>query len=79
MSLIGKSFENYLATKVLLAILGFLMGPILLHSGSAWPVSRSRSSIPVWLGLILAVIFFLLPDLEVKQKADAADGTSGTR
>ncbi len=27
LSLIGKSFENYLATKVLLALLGFLAGP----------------------------------------------------
>ena len=70
LSLIGKSFENYLATKVLLAILGFLIGPILLLLLSLAGFQLSFV-IPIWLGLILAVFFFLLPDLEVKQKADA--------
>src|ERR1700729_581883 len=29
LSLIGKSFENYLATKVLLGLFGFIIGPLL--------------------------------------------------
>jgi tight adherence protein C len=70
LSLIGKSFENYLATKVLLAIFGFLLGPILLLFATLAGFHVSFV-IPVWLGLVLAGVFFLLPDLEVKQKADA--------
>jgi tight adherence protein C len=70
LSLIGKSFENYLATKVLLGVFGLLLGPILLLfariAGFDIPFV-----IPVWLGLVLAIIFFFLPDLEVKQKSDA--------
>lgn len=70
LSLIGKSFENYLATKVLLALFGFLMGPLvlILLNLAGFHISFV---LPVWLGLVLAVVFFLLPDLEVKQKADA--------
>jgi Flp pilus assembly protein TadB len=70
LSIIGKSFENYLATKVLLGLFGFLFGPLLLIllgvAGFHIPFV-----IPVWLGLALAGIFFFLPDLEVKQKSDA--------
>jgi tight adherence protein C len=68
--LIGKSFENYLATKVLLAILGFLLGPILLVMLGLVGFHLSLV-IPIWLSLVLAAAFFFLPDLEVKQKADA--------
>jgi len=70
LSIIGKSFENYLATKVLLGLFGFLLGPILLlllsMAGFHVPFV-----IPVWLGLALAGVFFFLPDLEVKQKSAA--------
>jgi Flp pilus assembly protein TadB len=69
LSLIGKSFENYLATKVLLAVFGFLIGPLLvLMAGLAG--FHLPFVFPVWLGLVLAAVFFFLPDLEVKQKAD---------
>jgi tight adherence protein C len=70
LSLIGKAFENYLATKVLLALLGFLMGPVflLVLSAAGFHVSFI---LPVWFGLALAAVFFFLPDLEVKQKAEA--------
>jgi hypothetical protein len=70
LSLIGKSFENYLATKVLLALLGLLAGPLFLLTLSAAGFHVSYI-LPVWLGLALAAVFFFLPDLEVKQKADA--------
>jgi tight adherence protein C len=70
LSLIGKSFENYLATKVLLALLGFLAGPLFLLTLSAAGF-RVPVIVPVWFGLALAAVFFFLPDLEVKQKADA--------
>ncbi len=70
LSLIGKSFENYLATKVLLALLGFLAGPLFLLAASAAGF-HVPLILPVWFGLTLAAAFFFLPDLEVKQKADA--------
>jgi Flp pilus assembly protein TadB len=70
LSLTGKSFESYLASKILLALFGLIFVPILaivaglggIHFGAA---------IPVWIGLIVAGIFFFLPDLELKQKATA--------
>ena len=68
LSLAGISFEIFLATKVLLAVLGFVLGPTLgLLAGllgfhvSVW--------IQVWLGLLLGAAFSFLPDLEIKQKA----------
>jgi tight adherence protein C len=70
LSLIGKSFENYLATKVLLAVFGFLIGPILLLMLGLAGLHLSVV-IPIWLGLVLAAVFFFLPDLEVRQKANA--------
>ncbi len=70
LSLIGKSFENYLATKVLLAVFGFLLGPLLLVLAALAGLHVSFV-LPLWLGLGLAMVFFFLPDLEVKQKADA--------
>ena len=63
LSLIGKSFENYLATKVLLALSGVPDRPPVpargsarpastcrssCRSGSAWPWPRSSSSCPTW-------------------------------
>jgi tight adherence protein C len=69
LALADKSLESFLATKVLLGIFGFLLGPVMLAIATAVGI-HVPFAIPVWLGLILAVIFFMLPDLEVKQKAD---------
>jgi tight adherence protein C len=69
LSLVGKSFENFLATKVLLAVFGFLLVPVLYlllsFAGLHLPVL-----IPVWIALIFATVFFFLPDLELRQQAD---------
>ena len=70
LSLIGKSFENYLATKVLLGLFGFLLGPLLLILADVAGF-HVTFVLPIWVGLVLAGVFFFLPDLEVKQKADA--------
>jgi tight adherence protein C len=69
LSLIDKSFESYLATKVLLAVFGFLIGPIVLVVAGQLGL-HVPFVVPVWAGLVLAGVFFFLPDLEVKQKAD---------
>jgi hypothetical protein len=65
--LVGRSLENYLATKVLLGIFGLLIGPVLLAMVAAAGVHLSFI-IPVWLGLIFGTGFFLLPDLELRNK-----------
>jgi tight adherence protein C len=70
LSLTGKSFESYLAGKILLGLLGLIFVPILaILAGLAG--LRLPAVIPVWAGLIVAGIFFFLPDLELKQKAAA--------
>jgi Flp pilus assembly protein TadB len=67
LALVDKSFESYLATKVLLALFGLIMGPLALVvlglGGLHVPVF-----FPVWAGLALAVIFFMLPDVELRQQ-----------
>ncbi len=69
LALVGKSFEGYLATKVLLAVFGLLLGPLLLAllgiGGIPLPFA-----VPLWAGLLLAAVFFFLPDLELRQKVE---------
>ena len=69
LALVGKSFESYLAAKLLLAVFGLLLGPFLLAALALGGV-RLPFAVPVWAGLLLAMIFFFLPDLELKQKVD---------
>jgi tight adherence protein C len=69
LALVGKSFESYLAAKLLLAVFGLLLGPFLLAALALGGV-RLPFAVPVWAGLLLAVSFFFLPDLELKQKVD---------
>ncbi len=71
LALAGKSFESYLANKVLLAIFGLLLGP-LLYAAVTVAGLHLTFVIPVWVGLTVGTIFFFLPDIEVKQKADKA-------
>jgi Flp pilus assembly protein TadB len=68
LALADKSFENFLATSALLAVFGFLIGPILLLLLTVIGAGVSFI-VPIWLGLVLAVIFAVLPYVEVKQKA----------
>jgi tight adherence protein C len=70
LSIAGRSFENFLATKLLLGLFGLLLGPLLLALFGLAGV-RIPVVIPVWLGLAVGGAFFFLPDLEVKQQADA--------
>ncbi|MBO0775135.1 MAG: type II secretion system F family protein [Actinobacteria bacterium] len=68
-SLAGKSFENYLATKLLLAVFGLLFAPIVLVLIGFAGV-RLPFVVPVWAGLLFALVFFFLPDLELKQAVE---------
>lgn len=69
LALADRSLESFLALKALLGLLGFLLGPVVAVVVTIAGV-RLPFAIPVWLGLILGTVFFLFPDLEVKQKAD---------
>jgi hypothetical protein len=69
LALVGKSFENYLATKVMLGLLGLLL-PLLALTGLGFAGLHVPVIIPVWVALIFAAGFFLLPDLELKQQVD---------
>jgi tight adherence protein C len=69
LTLVGKSFESYLATKVLLAVFGLIIVPLFFGGLSVVGVHLSVL-IPVWVALAVAAAFFFLPDLELRQEAD---------
>src|SRR5262249_58837759 len=69
LSLAGLPFEIFLATKVLLAVLGFVLGPA-LGLTAALAGFHVSAWIQAWLGLLLGTAFSFLPDLEVRQKAN---------
>jgi tight adherence protein C len=69
LALVGKSFENYLATKVMLGFLGLLVPLIGLVAIGLAGIHVSFI-IPVWVALVFAGVFFLLPDLELRQQVD---------
>ena len=69
LSLVGKSFENYLATKVLLGLFGLVFPPIVLIGIGLAGVHLSII-VPVWAGLVFAAIFFFMPDIELRQQVE---------
>lgn len=70
LAVLDRSWEKFLATKVLLGVAGLFFGPFLF--AIVYTLGFGRSPIiPVWLSLLFGVIFFFLPDLEVRR--DAAD------
>jgi tight adherence protein C len=68
LSLTGKTFEGYLAGKILLALFGLILIPLLTLLGGMAGL-HLPVVVPIWLALIVAVAFFFLPDIELKQKA----------
>jgi Flp pilus assembly protein TadB len=65
-----RSWEGFLATKILLSATGLVFGPFLF--AVVWQLGFGVSPIvPVWLALACAALFFFLPDVEVRR--DAAD------
>ncbi|MFI6565397.1 type II secretion system F family protein [Streptomyces sp. NPDC050534] len=68
LSVLDRSWEKFLATKVLLSVAGLFFGPFLF--AVAWTLGVGSSPvIPVWLALAFALVFFFLPDLEVRRDA----------
>ncbi|MBB2742537.1 UNVERIFIED_ORG: hypothetical protein FHR35_002359 [Microbispora rosea subsp. rosea] len=68
LALLGKSFEGFLATKLLLGVSGLLAFPLLVGwlSLMGWGVSVQ---VPLWSALVVCVIFFLLPDAQIRRDA----------
>jgi Flp pilus assembly protein TadB len=70
LAVLDRSWEAFLATKILLAASGLVFGPFMF--ALVWQLGFGVSPIvPVWLALACAGLFFLLPDVEVRR--DAAD------
>ncbi|GII75499.1 type II secretion system protein [Sphaerisporangium rufum] len=68
LALLGRSFEGYLATKVLLAVSGLLAFPVLV----AWLLLMGFDlslQVPMWAALLIALVFFFLPDLQIRRDA----------
>jgi Flp pilus assembly protein TadB len=70
LAVLDRSWEKFLATKVLLGATGLFFGPMLFAVVYALGFNRSPV-VPVWLALLCAAVFFFLPDLEIRR--DAAD------
>jgi tight adherence protein C len=69
LSILGRSMENFLATKVMLGLFGLIFVPVLfLLLGLAGV--HITVIVPIWLALLTAAIFFIFPDIEVRQEAD---------
>ncbi|MDF5751266.1 type II secretion system protein [Spongiactinospora sp. TRM90649] len=70
LALVGRSFEGFLATKVLLSVSGLLAFPILWGwlALMGWGTS---ATIPLWSALAFALVFFLLPDVQIRRDASA--------
>ncbi|MER5372335.1 type II secretion system F family protein [Streptomyces sp. NPDC002553] len=68
LNVLERSWESFLATKVLLAVAGLFFGPLLF--AVVWSMGfQSSPVVPVWLALLCAVLFFFLPDLEIRRDA----------
>ncbi|GAA4231846.1 Flp pilus assembly protein TadB [Streptosporangium album] len=68
LALLGKSFEGFLATKMLLAASGLLAFPLLVGWLLLMELGISLT-IPLWAALAVAGVFFVLPDLQIKRDA----------
>ncbi|WP_030272917.1 type II secretion system F family protein [Streptomyces sp. NRRL B-24484] len=71
LSLLGRSFESFMATKILVGLLGLVFGPAVFVA--LWAAGFASSlTLPLWLALVFAALFFFLPDIEVRGDAKKA-------
>jgi Flp pilus assembly protein TadB len=70
LAVLDRTWESFLATKILLSAAGVIFGPFLF--ALVWQLGiGSNPVIPVWMALLFGGVFFVLPDFEVRR--DAAD------
>lgn len=68
LAILDRGWEGFLATKIGLAAYGFVFVPLLY--GLLWVLGvHIAALVPLWLTLLVAAGFFVLPDLEVRQRA----------
>jgi tight adherence protein C len=69
LTITDRSFERHLAEKAALAIFGAAVVPltagVLVLGGIRFPIA-----IPLWIALLLGVVFFFVPDLGVRAEAE---------
>jgi Flp pilus assembly protein TadB len=70
LTLLERSWQQFLVTKFALAVGGFLVGPLLFGVAWLWGL-HVTPLVPVWLAVGFAALFFILPDLEVRRDAAA--------
>ncbi len=68
LALLDRSFETFLATKFLLATGAIVFIPILVAYFAILGLNVVVA-VPVWLGILFALVFFLLPDMQLRQEA----------
>ncbi|HEU5355347.1 MAG TPA: type II secretion system F family protein [Actinocrinis sp.] len=70
LALLERSWQQFLVTKLGLAALGFIFGPLLFVL--LWFAGLHLTPIiPIWLALAFGGLCFILPDLEVRRDATA--------
>jgi Flp pilus assembly protein TadB len=68
LALVDRTWESFLANKIMMAALGLFFGPFVF--AMLWVVGIAESLfVPLWLALGCALLFFFLPDLEVRGEA----------
>ncbi|MFD3539768.1 type II secretion system F family protein [Streptomyces sp. NPDC058662] len=68
LNVLERSWENFLATKILLGAAGLFFGPFLFAIVMTLGLG-SGAVVPVWMALVCGALFFFLPDLEVRRDA----------
>ena len=67
-NLLGRSWENFLATKVLYGVAGVVLAPFAILALAALGADLG-TAVPLWLALAVGAIAFFLPDISVRQEA----------
>ncbi|MCM2419970.1 MULTISPECIES: type II secretion system F family protein [unclassified Streptomyces] len=68
LAVLDRSWDSFLATKVMLSAVGVFFGPFLF--AIAWQLGvGSNPVIPLWMALLFGGLFFFLPDVEVRRDA----------
>lgn len=70
LALLGRAWDTFLATKVLLGVAGVVFAPFLFAGLNVLGVGMPATT-PLWLALLFGVVAFLLPDAEVRRDGAA--------
>ncbi len=68
LAILERSFDAFLAAKVMVSLLGLVFGPAVF--AALWIAGfTSNPLMPLWLTLFFVIVCFFLPDLEVRSDA----------